>query len=192
MILIQVKLKTNQNPGGSFRIYQLINTANPFLFEWNWAKIDCADSLVDPKRPQWFWFFHFSWVKTISFGKFQSLTFEYQILYNEYSSIFNHSSQVIYPKYSKHWLSTLAHTIYCVCSKISNHGLLFSLFKFLGEKTNWNNLKIRIKIQIPILFNILVLLDVQANLPEANTFFVCPKGFVEHLFSNVYSKVKLF
>ena len=47
--------------------------------------------------------------------------------------------KVIYPKYSKHWLSTVAHTIDCLCSKILNHGLndglLFSLFKFFGEKT---------------------------------------------------------
>ena len=27
-----------------------------------------------------------------------------------------------YPKYSKHWPSTVAHTIVGVCSKISNHG----------------------------------------------------------------------
>ena len=31
--------------------------------------------------------------------------------------------KVIYPKFSKHWLSTVAHTIDCVCSKILNHGL---------------------------------------------------------------------
>ena len=31
--------------------------------------------------------------------------------------------KVIDPKYSKHWLSTVAHTIDCVCSKISYHGL---------------------------------------------------------------------
>ena len=47
-------------------------------------------------------------------------------------------SKVIHPKYSKHWLSTVAHTIDCVCSKILNHGLyhglLFSLFKFFGWK----------------------------------------------------------
>ena len=35
--------------------------------------------------------------------------------------------------------------------------------------------------------NISVLLVVQANLPETSLFFVCPKGFGEHLFSNVYS-----
>ena len=39
---------------------------------------------------------------------------------------------------------------------------------------------------IPILFNISVLLDVQANLPETSPFFVCPNGFAEYLFSNVY------
>ena len=46
----------------------------------------------------------------------------------------------MYPNYSKHWLSTAAHTIDCICSKIVdqglNHGLIFSLFKFFG----WNNI----------------------------------------------------
>jgi len=37
------------------------------------------------------------------------------------------------------------------------------------------------------LFDISVLLDVQANLPETSPFFVCPNGFCRHLFSNVYS-----
>jgi hypothetical protein len=32
------------------------------------------------------------------------------------------------------------------------------------------------------MFDILVLLDVQANLPETSPFFVCPNGFGEHLF----------
>ena len=53
-------------------------------------------------------------------------------------SIFWPTFKVIYPKYSKHWLSTVVHTIDCVCSKISNHGinhgLFFSLSSFLGEK----------------------------------------------------------
>ena len=55
--------------------------------------------------------------------------------------------KVIYPKYSKHWLSNVAHTIDCVCNKILNHGLnhglLFSLFKFFGWKNILNNLKIQ-------------------------------------------------
>ena len=38
-----------------------------------------------------------------------------------------------------------------------------------------------------ILFNVSVLLDVQANLPETSPFFVCPNSFGKHLFSNVYS-----
>ena len=46
--------------------------------------------------------------------------------------------KVIYPKYSKHWTYTLAHTIDCVCSKMLNrglhHGLFLSLFKFFGWK----------------------------------------------------------
>ena len=45
-------------------------------------------------------------------------------------------SKVIYPKYSKHFVTTVPHTIDCLCSKILNHGLnhglLFSLFKFFG------------------------------------------------------------
>ena len=49
--------------------------------------------------------------------------------------------------YSKHWLSTMAHTIDFVRCKILNrglnHGLLFSLFNFFGWKINlkiqdWN------------------------------------------------------
>ena len=49
--------------------------------------------------------------------------------------------KVINPKHSKHWQSTVAHTIECVCSKILNHGLnhgklLFSLFRFF----EWKNI----------------------------------------------------
>ena len=48
-------------------------------------------------------------------------------------------AKVIHPKYSKHWLSTVAHKIDCVCSKILdlglNHELSFSLFKFFVWKT---------------------------------------------------------
>ena len=44
--------------------------------------------------------------------------------------------KVIYTKYSKHWPYTVAHTIYCVCSKILNHGLnhgfFLSLFKLIS------------------------------------------------------------
>ena len=43
-----------------------------------------------------------------------------------------HTTKVIHPKYSKHWLSTAAHTIDCVCSNLLNHGVLFLLIKFLG------------------------------------------------------------
>ena len=50
--------------------------------------------------------------------------------------------KVIYPKYFKHWLSIVAHTIDCMCSKILshglNHGLSFSLFKFFGWKNILN------------------------------------------------------
>ena len=50
-----------------------------------------------------------------------------------------------YSKYYKHWLSTVAHKIDCVGSKIINHGLnhglLFSLFKFFGWKNILNQLE---------------------------------------------------
>jgi hypothetical protein len=36
-----------------------------------------------------------------------------------YSKEFRASNKVIYTKYSKHWLNTVAHTIECVCSKIN-------------------------------------------------------------------------
>ena len=49
--------------------------------------------------------------------------------------------KVIYPKYSKHWPYTVAHTIYCVCSKMLNHGLnhglYVSLFKLTPCPIHW-------------------------------------------------------
>ena len=58
---------------------------------------------------------------------------------------FHEFPKVIYPKESKHRLSPVAHTIDFMCSKILNHGLnhglLFSLFKFLGWKNNLNQLE---------------------------------------------------
>ena len=61
-------------------------------------------------------------------------------------------NKVMFPKYAKHWLFTVAHTIDCVCCKILNHslnhGLSFSLFKATKHsKSTW---KFRIKIYIPI------------------------------------------
>jgi hypothetical protein len=35
--IIDKKLKRKKILGGPFRIYQLISTANPAQFEWNWA-----------------------------------------------------------------------------------------------------------------------------------------------------------
>ena len=43
---INQNIKERKKSWGSFRIYQLISTANRALFEWNWA-----DLLIDPKRP---------------------------------------------------------------------------------------------------------------------------------------------
>ena len=49
--------------------------------------------------------------------------------------------KVIYPKYSKHWPYTVAHTIDCVCSKMLNHGLnhgfFLSLFKLIPCPIYW-------------------------------------------------------
>ena len=51
------------------------------------------------------------------------------------------SVEVIYPKYSKHWPFTVAHTIDCVCSKMLNHGInhgiFFSLFKLILCPIHW-------------------------------------------------------
>jgi hypothetical protein len=50
-------------------------------------------------------------------------------------------SKVIYPKYSKHWPYTVAHTIDCVYSKMLNHGwnhgLFLSLFKLIPCPIHW-------------------------------------------------------
>ena len=45
--------------------------------------------------------------------------------------LFSTVVKVIYPKYSKHWPYTVAHTIDCVCSKMLNHGLNHGLFLLL-------------------------------------------------------------
>ena len=50
-------------------------------------------------------------------------------------------AKVIYTKYSKHWLYTVANTIDCVCSKMLNHGLnhglFISLFKLVPCPIHW-------------------------------------------------------
>ena len=49
--------------------------------------------------------------------------------------------KVIYPKYSKHYPYTVAHTINCECNEMLNHGLnhglFFSLFKLLPCHIHW-------------------------------------------------------
>ena len=42
-----------------------------------------------------------------------------------------HFSKVIYPKHSKNWPYSVAHTIDCVCCKMLNHGLNHVLFLLL-------------------------------------------------------------
>ena len=94
-----------------------------------------------------------------------------------------HHAKFIYPKYSRHWLSTLAHTIDFVCSRILNHGLnlglLFSLWVKKQSKLIW---KFRVKISILILLDISVLLDVQANLPETSPFLSAQMTLVGSFF----------
>ena len=46
-----------------------------------------------------------------------------------------------------------------------------------------------LKSRFLFLFNISVLLDVFANLPETSPFFVSPNSFGEHLFSNIHSNL---
>ena len=49
--------------------------------------------------------------------------------------------KILYPKYSKHWSYTLAHTINCVWSKmlnhVLNHGLFLSVFKIIPCHIHW-------------------------------------------------------
>ena len=60
-------------------------------------------------------------------------------IYRKPDIFFNNHSlpllKVIYPKYSKHWSYTVAHTFDCVCNKMLNHGLnhgfFLSLFKLI-------------------------------------------------------------
>ena len=49
-----------------------------------------------------------------------------------------------------------------------------------------NRIKSKIDSLIESYF-VFVLLDVQANLPETSSFFVCPNGFGEYFFWNFYS-----
>ena len=54
--------------------------------------------------------------------------------------------KVIYPKYSKHWLSTVAHTIDCVCGKNMKSGfkswVIIFTFHVFWVKSFWIYLKI--------------------------------------------------
>ena len=47
----------------------------------------------------------------------------------------NPTTKVIKPKYSKHQLYTVAHTIDCVCSKMLNHGLFFTVSHLIYADT---------------------------------------------------------
>ena len=88
--------------------------------------------------------------------------------------------KVIYPQYSKHWLSIVAHTI--TIKSWFKPWIIFFTFQVFWVKKH-SGLKSRF---LFCLICILVWLDVQTNLPETNPFFVYPNGFDEHLFSNVY------
>ena len=84
------------------------------------------------------------------------------------------------PRYSQHWL--------CVQQNIKAWFKSWVIFFFTYQvfwvkKHSEFTWKFRNKILIPILFNILVLLDVHAiNLPETSPFFICLNVFDEHLF----------
>ena len=88
---------------------------------------------VSEKIANRFWWFNFFYLETDIPPKDKKLS--YIFVGSKKSNIFHTSSKVIYPKYSKHWLYTVAHTIDCVCSKMLNHGLnhglLLSLFKLI-------------------------------------------------------------
>ena len=101
-------------------------------------------------------------------------------------------------KYFKHWLSFYCDTHNWLClqwnikSLFKSWVIIFAFPVFWVKNHYKSTWKFRIRILIPILFNISVLLDVQqANMLETSLFLVCPNSFDEHLFSNVYSSWEL-
>ena len=101
--------------------------------------------------------------------------------------------KVIYPKYSKHWPYTLAHTIDCVCSKMLNHGLNHGLVISFNFQVFW--MKIHSKLNKFRIKKNRLLYCFRSRVFTWNTNYsarnqpilICPNGCAEQLFSNVYS-----
>ena len=96
--------------------------------------------------------------------------------------------QVIYPKYSKHWSYTVAHTIDCVCSKMLNHGLnhelFLSLFKFFWMKihSKLNRFRINKILDCYIVSDLRFLLEIQGILPETNPYLSAQMAVLSSFF----------
>jgi hypothetical protein len=108
-----------------------------------------------------------------------------------YSSIQNRAQiKVIYPKYSKHWPYTVAHTIDCVWIKMLDHGLNYglflSLFKFLHENMYKNKFKIK-RNRLLYCFRFQAFTWNTSYSARNQPIFICPNGCAKQLFSNVYS-----
>ena len=100
--------------------------------------------------------------------------------------------KVIYPKYSKHWPHTVAHTIDCVSIVMLNHGLNHSLtFQAFLMKIHSKLIKFRINIKTKLLqiydFRSQVFTWSTNYFAPNQPILICPNGCAENLFSNVYS-----
>ena len=86
-------------------------------------------------------------IKYFHLLKLKSAFFDWSIArgilssFNQWGKKIHIKGKVIYAKYSKHWLSTVANTIDCVCSKMLNnglnHGLFLSLLKLVPCPIHW-------------------------------------------------------
>jgi hypothetical protein len=58
------------------------------------------------------------------------------------------------------------------------------------DQSGWQAILWSFKLQnllLEVQINILLLLDVQTNLPETSQFFVCPNGWADQLLYSVYN-----
>ena len=105
----------------------------------------------------------------------------YICLWNPNFGSLQNAFKVIYPRYSKHWLSTVAHTINAV--KYLIMGYYFHFSSFLGEKT----LQINFRIHRFLFCLIFQFYSMYRLICQKPAHFACPNGFGEQFFTNVYS-----
>ena len=105
-----------------FDLFQRRESSKPWIVTYFFAKIRFNQIKATFREFHWilFTFFFVSyWSRNIVLG-WSKLWMQLHLILAPF--------KIIYPKYSKHWSYTLAHTINCVCSKMLNHGLNHGLF----------------------------------------------------------------